>query len=183
MKFLAVILWIAMLCVTSCKRRAPAPAVTQVTSPTSTTRPAQVPVNVLLIDGERVAFSPVTVRLRDTGGAVNAILQSAPADSDTGNAIYFDLTLDDIDGVDAIRFAEWHFQADENSDRADSLNGIFLRGRTVVLQPADVQIGFGADGDQLRATIIGDFFRYDDPDSEKPTKKVAVRGRILLNRP
>lgn len=178
MKFLLAIMMCSGLVSAGCKRP-PKDAATPASAAATT---AARPDDVLKIDGETFPFPQVLLRLRDTGGSVNALMRTPPTEGGAANAIYFDLNLDDIDGPDAICFSEWHYQADDNSDRSDSLNGIFLHGRTVVLQPKDVQIGFGADGEQLRATIVGEFFRYDDPDSEKPTKTVAVAGRVLLKR-
>src|SRR5438874_11537691 len=130
-----VFLCVCACCAIGCKRRGESsisPAPPPATRPAS--RSAQ-PVT-LNVDGTSIAFPPAELRLAATGGGVVAHLSMPPTDS--GNSLYFDIVLEDIDDPANIDGAVWEFKNDD-SQRSDTLNGIFLRGRAVVMEPQEVQ--------------------------------------------
>jgi hypothetical protein len=169
----------AFLCVMGCKRDAMTPVA-------STSRPSSQPTNTssitLTIDAIPIEFPQVVLHAQSTGGGVAVQFNTPTANAETGNALNFDLTLEDIDDPANLAGAAWHFRSDD-AERPDTLNGIALRGRSAVLEPMDVHIIFGRDGDRATVEIEGQFRWFEPPDAEKPMKIVNVSGRFAAKAP
>ena len=140
--------------------------------PPQAKRPAA---QMLNIEGVNVMFPPVRIRAQATGGAV-AVQIIAISDA-TPHTIELDLTVNDIDDPANLPGAAWHFQ-DDSAERGETVSRIMLNNGKAVLEPIDVHILFGRDGDHLTATIDGQFNWYEPPDAEKALKAVDVIGKI-----
>jgi hypothetical protein len=175
----AMLLGAAFIGLTGCKRDAVPPAA-------STSMPASQPINTstfaLTIDGIPIKFPQVVLYAQSTGGGVAVQFNTPTADAETGNALNFDLTLEDIDNPANLAGAAWHFRSDD-AERPDTLNGITLRGRSVVLEPMDVHVVFGRESDRATVEIEGQFRWFEPPDAEKPMKVVNVSGRFTVKAP
>ena len=136
----------------------------------------------LLIDGKPITFPRVILHAESTGGGVAVRFNTLDGPAEEGNAIHFDLTLDDIDDPANLPGAAWHFRNDD-TERAETLNGISLDGRAVVLEPADVSILFSRDANAVTIDIDGQFGWFDPPDAEKPLKLVSISGRLVVKMP
>jgi hypothetical protein len=165
----------------ACKRQSPTPLAATVSpappaSPAPVSQPVGSPVE-LSIDGAPVAFPPVQLRATATGGGLSVRLTTPTANEESDNSLYFDLLLDEVDAAQDLPGASWHFRSDD-SERSDTLNGIFLYGRQAVLEPRDVTISFSSEGSATIAEIEGRFRLFDPPDSEAEQKTVSVKGRF-----
>jgi hypothetical protein len=167
-----------------CKRKqiqstptpSPSPAIAQTQPHQPQTRASQRV--TLLIDGSPITFPPVELQLTPTGGATAAQLRTRESNDGAGNAIYFDLTLDDLDTLENLPRATWHFKAD-GTERLETLNSISLDGRSVVLEPFDVQILFAREAEaETTVEIEGNFRLYDPSESIIEKKIVTVSGRF-----
>jgi hypothetical protein len=183
----AALLALSVIIVGGCKRRSAATPLAATMSPSSpppaSTAPApqsiepQVP---LSIDGAPVAFPAVHLRATATGGGLAVRLTTPSADEESDNSLFFDLLLDDVDAPENLPGASWHFRSDDDDDpeRADTLNGIFLYGHQAALEPRDVTISFATENGSTLVEIDGRFCLFDPPDSEAQQKKVSVKGRF-----
>ena len=146
-------------------------------SPGPSTRAAQILEPATLdIEGLIVHFPPVHLRTQSTGSGMTIDL-TTPADAD-GDRIDLTMTLDDTDDVANLPGAAWHFHTDD-PDRGDTLNRISLKEPLSVLEPMDLQITFGQEGDRITVQIDGQFRWYDPPDAEKPARVVSVTGKQI----
>lgn len=172
----SILLCATLICYTGCKRDVEQPVA-------STSKPASQPTKTsgftLTIDGVPIEFPQVMLRAESTGGGVAVQFNTPTTNAETGNALNFDLTLDDIDDPANLAGAAWHFRSDDD-ERPDTLNGITLRGRSVVLEPMDVHVVFGHEGERATVEIEGQFRWFEPPDAEKPMKVVNVSGRFAL---
>src|SRR5260221_6482680 len=80
---------------------------------------------MLMLDGAPVAFPPISLRARATGGGVAVRLSTPAADGEKGNSLFFDLMLEDVEDPANLAGATWHFRSDDR-ERADTLNGLGL---------------------------------------------------------
>lgn len=182
-RWMAVMALAAGMAFGGCKRRAAdVPAATG-SGATTTAMAATLPVQqagadvMLMIDGAPVAFPAVSMRAVATGGGVNVRLSTPTADPQSGNSLFFDLTLADVDGPANLPGATWAFHNDD-AERADTLNGIFLYGRAAVLEPKEVTISFGSEKGRSTVSIEGEFRLFDPPDAAAAQKAVTVRGKF-----
>ena len=161
-----------------CKRgaRTPAPATT---TPAST--PATRSAASLSIDGAAFTLPRVVLYAESTGSGVTVQLGTPATDPESGNAISFDLALDDIDDPDDLPGATWHFRSDDE-ERAESLNGILLHGGQAMLEPMDVTIAFGREAGATTVEVDGQFRWFEPADAEKPLKVVSVTGKFPVTR-
>jgi hypothetical protein len=154
------------VCACGCEKSASNPAVS--TNPPATTNPAmagdttttQPAVAFLMIDGKLQQFPPALLRLRSKDGQVSALLctddpPEAINDTYKGNSFYLPMSLD-ITDASAIGTAEWKFQA-ASSDHVDSLEGIFLHGARLQLQPLDVVVDFAGGEPKVTVSMQGRF--------------------------
>jgi hypothetical protein len=134
----------------------------------------------LSIDGAPVACPAVHLHATPTGGGLAVHLTTPSADEESDNSLYFDLLLDGVDTPENLPGASWHFRSDDDDDpeRADTLNGIFLYGRQAALEPRDVTISFASENGVTLVEIDGRFRLFDPPDSEARQKMVSVKGRF-----
>ena len=136
----------------------------------------------LAIDDTPTEFPPIELTARSNGNNVTVQIGTPTADPEKDNAIHLDFTLEEIDDPSNLAGAAWQFKSDD-PERAGTLNAITLRGRAVVLEPIDVEIYFGRDGDLATIDIDGQFRWFDPPDAEAPLKVVNVSGRLLAPYP
>ena len=165
----------------ACKRPSPTPLAATVTptpaaSPAPASKPAGPPVE-LSIDGAPVAFPPIHLHATATGGGLSVRLTTPTANEESDNSLYFDLLLAEVDAPRDLAGAVWHFHNDD-PERMDTLNGIFLYGRQAVLEPRDVTITFATENGGNLVEIDGRFRLFDPPDSEAEQKAVSVKGRF-----
>jgi hypothetical protein len=164
---------------------APAPATqpAQVVSNTSIS-PAttQVVPSYIWLEDRRLEFPPAKVILRSKDDRLIALLFSddppnAIDDNYTGNSFY--LELNDLECPEAGKLtgALWSFKA-PNSERAESVNGIFLQGRRTHLQPFDVRIQFEGADSPVIVRLAGTFLQFDSEAPQTPGKLVAVRAEL-----
>lgn len=170
-------------CIVGCERDSvtstPAPATSPADPPAATgaaTEAIEPRVAVLMINGQRVEFPPAKLALRAKGGQVLALLYSddppsALEDSYRGNSFYLEMVLD-ISEVDQLDLARWDFNA-PNSDRADTVTGIWLDGRAQHLQPSDVGVEFGKNDAVVKVWLGGSFLLFEA--GQEPT----IPGRIV----
>ena len=139
----------------------------------------------MLIDGRRTEFPPAELRVRQRGDDLALLLYSndpknAIDDRYTGNSFYFDMLIESTDASD-LPTARWTFKA-TNSERLDTVSGIFLQGRKFHLQPSDVQIEFDqpADGNDSHVTamVSGMFLMFDPADETLPPRLIAVKVQL-----
>jgi hypothetical protein len=182
-RFLRVAACAILICSIGCKR--PNAQSTSAPSPTTTSTTHAAPTQpttqrlTLTINGSPITFPPAELHLTHTGNAIVAQLNTIGSDADSGNAIHFDVVLEDIDDPTDVSGAEWRFKADDNAERADTLNAITLDGRAVIMEPADVRILFTRDEHGLATIEIqGQFQLYDPPDSPTPQKTVTITGKF-----
>jgi hypothetical protein len=176
-----------LLCSFGCKR-SPIPLASATPSTTQSTTPRAQPDTqptssriTLTINGSPITFPPAELQLTHSGSAMLAQLTTHAVDPDPGNALHFDLLLDDLDDPANLAGAQWQFKADD-AERAETLNGIFLDGRAVVMEPADVRILFGRDEHgNTTVDLEGQFRIYDPGDSPTPQKTVAVTGKFTAS--
>lgn len=136
----------------------------------------------LMIDGTPVLFPGVEMRAQATGNGVAMQIDTPALDSVGGNALNFDLTLEEIEDPADLTTASWHFSTDD-PERLDTLNGITLNGRNVVLEPMEIHLSFVAGEDGKIIIVIDGQFRWFEPaDAETALKVVAVRGRVEARR-
>lgn len=155
----------------------PAPAVLPQTKPAEPPMPV---LSFLMIDGLGAHFPPTKLLLHEDDGRIRAELfsdlpRSAIQHYD-GNELYLEI---DLEGAEPKQLdgASWRYKS-MSSDRADSVNGIFLNGQRRHLQPDDVLVKFERRGDQLLARIIGQFRAYEPGTPDALAPFVGVRGEV-----
>ncbi len=162
----------------ACDRQSPAPttgssgasggATTRVASTAPTSQPT-----VLEIDGRRIEFPPVKLRLAKQENDVAALLYCG---DQADRSIYLEMNLDISDPSD-LPSALWRFRA-ASKDRLESLNGIFADEGKSQYQPIDVKVSF--DG-QMPGTIVsieGEFVRFDTSDTVSAGTVVKIFGKF-----
>jgi hypothetical protein len=164
---------------------APAPATQPATRPA--TPPAEAEhdapsVATFLINGQLIEFPPARLALRARGGQVLALLYSddppeALGDDYRGNSFYLEMTLD-VPEIAQIGQARWEFTA-PNSERADTVAGIWLDGRRQHLQPFDVAVEFEPDGPIIKTWVRGHFLLFQaGQDSTLPGQIIPVSAEL-----
>jgi hypothetical protein len=183
-RIFAAALCIAAAQFTGCGRDATAPTQTSPTTapsasavPAATTRPAA----VLNIGGKPTQFPSAKLVLTKKPGGINAMLCSddppnAIESNYAGNSFMLDMKLD-IEDPQEIESAVWMFKAPDREPQ-DSTNGIFLNGARRQMQPADVKITFEKHGDQVVASLSGQFLLLDSHDVTAPSQPVDVSGQL-----
>jgi hypothetical protein len=135
----------------------------------------------MLIDQRRFEFPPAMLRIRDRGDSLAAVLYSddpkqAIDDNYTGNSFYFDMALDIADPRE-LATARWHFTA-PNSERAETVSGIFLQGRRQHLQASDVTIEFDGVESPVKVFIAGTFLLFSADDDSQPPRVIPVAAEL-----
>jgi len=148
---------------------------------TATTQPTTLPAAVLNIDGKPTQFPSAKLVLIKKTGSINAILCSddpptAIESTYVGNSFMLDMKLD-IENPQDLPSAVWQFKA-TNREPHNSTNGIFLNGARRQMQPADVKVTFEKQGDQVVASLSGQFLQLDSHDAAAEPKTVDVNGRL-----
>lgn len=165
----------------------PAAAVLHPASNPAETQPLILP--TLTIDGAVMQFPATKLVLRTAGDRKNGnaelfsdLPKSALRKYD-GNELYLAMTLTLPDGsafTNNVDGTIWRFKA-PNSEKSDSLNGIFLAGQTTQLQPFDVLVKIerqpGPSG-QMSAQIMGQFRAYQSGTPDALAPFVGVSGRL-----
>lgn len=129
----------------------------------STSQPA-IPAAVE-IAGAEYDFPPVQLRLKSQEGRIIALLTSddppAAAEPDyTGNSIYMEFPLD-IPESRTLAGAHWEGKA-THSEREDEINGLYLKGQQIAIQPADVRVDVLGDVSPVKIGMTGTFLWFDD---------------------
>ena len=133
------------------------------------------------VEGLIVHFPPARLSTIATGNGVTVDL-STPGDDPNGDRIDLTFTLEDVDDPSDLTGATWTYHT-EDSERADTLNRILLREPYSVLEPVDVRVAFGREGERMTVEIEGQFRWYDPPDAEKPSRVVGVTGKLYAPLP
>jgi hypothetical protein len=128
-------------------------------------------------------FPPARVILRHKDERLIALLFSddppnAIDDNYAGNSFYLELSELETPESGKLDGATWSYKA-PNSERAESVSGIFLHGRRSHLQPFDVRIQFeGADSPVTARIIASTFLQFDSTEVRTPGKLVTVRAEL-----
>jgi hypothetical protein len=157
---------------------APPPATTPATT-TATSQPAN---SFVQINDRMTIFPPARLRIESDGQHLVALLftddpKDALKDSYTGNSFYLRMELD-VDNVEELAQARWHYTAPSSGDREDSPYGIYLGGKKLQLQPYDVRGAFKVDGDATAVLISGQFQVVDDSTGKGPPQLVPVAANL-----
>jgi hypothetical protein len=133
----------------------------------------------LMIGGQVVSFPRARLMLMQSQPEVVLLLFSDDPrdalDADySGNRYYFELKLD-IEDVERLAMADWHFRA-PSIERADSPVGIFLEGDRKQLQPYEVDITFGQTDSQVTVAVNGQFLMFQAREQIAIPRTVAVQG-------
>jgi hypothetical protein len=175
-------LWIAASgCDRSSTTSTTSPATQQVAATTPTTTATTEPALAYIwVDDRMYQFPPAKVIVKNKDDQAMALLFSddppeAINDNYTGNSFYLELTDLESPEPGKLAGASWGYKA-PNSERAESVSGIFLQGRHSHLQPFDVRIQF--EGGESRSTVrmAGTFLQFDDDELKAPGKLVNVRA-------
>ena len=140
------------------------------------------PANAFLtIEGRVTEFPPARLRLSKSDEGVTALLFSDDPKTATsagykGNSFYFDLPLKVSQPVEVVG-AAYGYRA-EDSEPADTPNGIFLNGTRYHLQPQDVAIRFDGEGKKVMAQITGRFLVVRTTGENVPGQLAAVQGTL-----
>ena len=170
----------------------PGPSTAPASDPTlaaqATTYPATGPASTqpratsMLIDGRLVQFPPAKLVLKSRGG-VHALLFSddppdAIRDDYAGNSFYLDIVLD-IEAPDQLATTKWIYKA-PNSERSDTVSGIYLDGRKKHLQPFDVVAEFDHEpGRAVKVYLNGQFLLFGaDDEPTSPGQLIVVSAEI-----
>ncbi len=171
----------------------PAPAAAVIAPPPTRPADSKPAPAALSIDGIDVLFPPTRLLLHERDGEMTAELFSDLPKSALrnyeGNELYLKMKLEGADGALAtsdakkIEGASWRFKSN-SSEKADSPNGLFLKGQATHLQPVDVLVTFerrGADGGkpgQIVAHLAGQFRSYEPGTPEGLAPFAAVNGDL-----
>jgi hypothetical protein len=157
-----------------------APATAPVILPASA--PATQPrASHMLINGQRVEFPPAKLVVKTRGEAAHALLYSddppnAIDEKYTGNSFYLEMRFELTDAA-PLSTVRWEFKAPD-SDRAETVSGIYLDGRKRHLQPFDVVVEF-EDGPPTKALVRGQFLMFDaDADAGTPGQLIPVVAEL-----
>jgi hypothetical protein len=136
------------------------------------------------VDDRMFQFPPAKVIVKHKDDQMMALLFSddppeAINDNYMGNSFYLELTEMETPEVGKLAGASWGFKA-PNSERAESVSGIFLQGRRSHLQPFDVRIQFDTTESPVTARIAGTFLQFDESDAKSPGKLVTVRAELMV---
>lgn len=148
----------------------------------STSKPA-IPA-MIEIGGAEYDFPPVELRLKSREGRVIAQLVSddppAAAEEDyTGNSIYLEFPLD-IPENRSLAGAHWE-QTSATSDRDEELNGVYLRGQQIAIQPAQFRIDALDDVSPVKLRMSGTFLWFDEQNAGKPVElKAELMATVKL---
>jgi len=148
-----------------------------------TTGPAttQAAPSFIWIDQTPHEFPPCKLVMKNKDDQIAALLYSddppnAIDDNYHGNSFYFEMTPE-IAEPGTIAGANWDFKA-PNSERVDTIDGIFLEGRKRHLQPFDVHIEFIGATSPIAVRLSGNFLMFDTDDETKPGQIVNVRADL-----
>jgi hypothetical protein len=147
----------------------------------ASTQPTTLPSAVLNIDGKPTQFPSAKLVLTKKSGGIRALLCSddpatAIESNYAGNSFMLDMKLE-IENPQDLASAVWQFKT-VNQGTHNSTNGIFLNGARRQMQPADVKVTFEKDGDQVVASLSGQFLLLDSHDTGAAPKTVDVSGRL-----
>jgi hypothetical protein len=176
---------VAVGCDRGATTTAPPPPATQHVAATQAAPATQPSVALIWLEQQAYLFPPAKIVQRTKDDQLIALLFSddppnAIEDSYTGNSFYLELTELETPQPGKLSGATWHYKASD-SERAESVNGIFLRGRQSHLQPFDVQIQFDGEDPPLTVRLAGRFLQFDTSDAQTPGKLVMVRAELLAD--
>lgn len=133
------------------------------------------------IDAQPYQFPPARIVLKSSGDQLLALLfsndpPSAISENYQGNSFYFEIPPEMAD-TSTLDGAAWDYKA-PNSDRVDTLSGIFLEGRRKHLQPFDVHADFSGTASPLTVRLSGTFLQFDAQDDRMAGKLVTVKAEL-----
>lgn len=171
-----------------CERRRPAatrpatrPAVVATTSPATAAAAMEPTVSHIWIDQTPYEFPPAVLVLRGRDDQLVATLFSndppeAVRDDYAGNSYYFE-TTPILAEAGTLAGASWQYKA-PSSEREDQVQGIFLNGRQLHLQPFDVRIDFLGTSSPMPVRLAGTFLMFDTQDDRQPGRLVPVHAEL-----
>lgn len=133
---------------------------------------------IISVEGNRFEFPPAILTVRAMGDESIAILFSddppqAADENYTGNGFYIEMPLE-LTG-DTFTGAEWNFKA-SNSERIETVAGIYLRSRRQVLQPYEAHARFGGSKSPVPITLEGTFLLFGE--DELLGERVQVKAEL-----
>jgi len=160
----------------------PAPTAATTTAPATTTASTQPARSLIQISDRMTIFPPARLRVESDGQQLVALLftddpKDALKDSYTGNSFYLRMELD-VDDVDKLAEAQWHYTAPSSGDREDSPYGIYLGGRKLQLQPFDVRGRFKVGEEGTVVLLSGQFQVVDDSTAHGPPQLIPVAANL-----
>jgi hypothetical protein len=156
------------------------------TTPDPRTVATQPAASYVWVDQQRYEFPPARMIVRTKDDQLSALLFSddPPAAIDdryTGNSYYLEITDPQlVEGSTTLAGALWVFKA-PNSERAETVSGIFLQGRRRHLQPFEVRAEFANDTAPIKVILGGTFLMFDneiDNAAQLPGRLVHVRAEL-----
>ncbi len=186
--FLVGLISIAMLA--GCERRRQSAAPTTAPQNTATKagpRPTSMPATTqatpsfIWIDQHPYEFPPARLMLKNEDEKVVALLFSddppnAIDDNYTGNSFYLEMPLETAE-EGKLTGASWVYKA-PNSERVDTVSGVFLEGRRKHLQPFDVRVEFESAASPVKVLIGGTFLLFESDNDQVPGTLVPVRASL-----
>ncbi|HEY7088881.1 MAG TPA: hypothetical protein VH518_12380, partial [Tepidisphaeraceae bacterium] len=144
------------------------------------------PPALIWIDKQPFEFPSARLVLRNKNDQVLALLFSddppnAIEDSYRGNSYYLEMAgLEIPPETSSLAGASWTYKA-PNSEREESVAGIFLEGRRRQLQPFDVRVSFDGAVSPVTVRINGTFLMFDSDnlDEKAPGKLVDVHAELM----
>jgi hypothetical protein len=149
-------------------------------APATTTATSQPANSVIQINDRIMSFPPARLRIESDGQHLVALLFSddpkdALRDNYTGNSFYLRMELD-VEKVEDLAEARWHYTAPSSGDREDSPYGIYLGGKKLQLQPYDVRGAFRVNDGATAVSISGQFQVVDETTGRGPAQIIPVAG-------
>jgi hypothetical protein len=186
---LALVFGMAMMLLGCERRQAVSVATTQNASAQqhATTTPAttQASPSFIWIDQQSYEFPPARLVLRNKDDHVVALLFSvdppnAINDNYTGNSYFLEMPDLEIAEGSTLAGASWSYKA-PNSEREESVSGIFLQGRRIQLQPFDVRVEFDGAVSPVTVRLAGTFLKFEGDEAaadKTPGTLVTVRTEL-----
>jgi hypothetical protein len=150
--------------------------------PTSMPATTQSSPSYIWIDQRRYEFPSARIVVKTKDDQLSALMYSddppnAIEDKYAGNSFYLEMTGLDLPDTGKLAGAVWNYRA-PNSERIDTVSGIFLEGRHQHLQPFDVRVEFRSDVTPIQLLVGGSFLMFDNENDQQPGRLVNVRAEL-----
>lgn len=183
----AAVILFSILFILGCDREpvvvvVPAPATQPAPAPASAPAATLPALSVFWIDQQRYEFPPMLLEIEVLGDALAVELMTdnppeVEVDSYKGNSLFLPMSIEAPAGG-SLDGAKWEFKA-SNSERAETIAGIQLRGRRKVLQPFDVVVTITGTGAVVGIELRGTFLMFDDENPQAPPQRASVMAELI----